>query len=983
MTDATEFYSETDPEDEQGPQAVWHAIASGGWASLRDVQRLCRWVGMSEAAEGEMEGKEDYVAWLEGRAEWLEDCFAREARSYAVAVEASAAAVAVLYACLQKGEWHYLHEDTWRVLPISEADVVAIERAYHSRARCYRTADIALRTFNPTGEVHTFDFEEMTLSNELTMRPRAIRRWLAVVESPHAVGEGQCLGWQYNWRGRWEPFGVLDATMIEGAFESRDSKPDQIWETRSVGQNTFNARGALFTFDFQTMTLTDEEHKIPRMIRRCEEDIVQIEAIPPTAAPSADANWQYVNEEEGSWWPFSEADVAILEHAYQGPDKVVRSRLLGMDTFNDAGDLYTVDLMAMRATNEFTARPHMIRRRGYDVPQCPPAVIEAVLSVPAGYMWVWEYVASSGHWTEFSEVDATIIQRLVCDNQPTNFIGAESFNRAGQCFTFDFDLMILSNEEYGRPRAIRRRMRPIQDPHAPPPRVPSPTSPLAATHSHVQAQHTRPPPPPTPAVLPPQHTSPPAAACQRNDFSAMYDFLSRGENTGLSAKEEGTLGVFVREETTGEVSWCDVHANATVGDLLVKVMQRERCRGYLKFQGWRMDIYMPLADSGLSQEVTLSFMPLRLSRERKAKLAYDLREAISSHDLERAAALLAEGAEPDLSDGLYAPPLFLAAENGELDMMQLLLHAGADINLAHRRITSTWTVLHEAAYWGRTSVVNFLCKRRGIAPNHKDSEGWTALHYAVKQCHVGVTQTLCDPEHGALIDEETKDGYTPWGLTETGYGDPPTREALRAARYRVRRDGECTQGRTPLHVAAGNGRRGEIDAVCLRDASVPDKYGNVPMHIAVWSGHADIVALLCTKSETPLDVRNEEGYTPLHLAAERGYVQIVAALCRHGAEVNRKDATGRTALDMVGDDDTAAHADDDKATTIQSVLKRFGGKHRSELKGDEEYLAAGRSGVEPLRPLRFGAAVFGTRRHCKEAMQRGFAVTPSPDSVVF
>ena len=111
---------------------------------------------------------------------------------------------------------------------------------------------------------------------------------------------------------------------------------------------------------------------------------------------------------------------------------------------------------------------------------------------------------------------------------------------------------------------------------------------------------------------------------------------------------------------------------------------------------------------------------------------YRLREAVLLNDVELARARLDEGADVDTGEGTYHGPLLkIAAELGYLEIVDLLLDRGADIeatdDLGQRALLS-------AARFGRTEVVRRLLDR-GANINAVDWSGQSALSNSAVEGH--------------------------------------------------------------------------------------------------------------------------------------------------------------------------------------------------------------------------------------------------------
>uniref|UniRef100_A0A672PX48 Poly [ADP-ribose] polymerase n=1 Tax=Sinocyclocheilus grahami TaxID=75366 RepID=A0A672PX48_SINGR len=110
-----------------------------------------------------------------------------------------------------------------------------------------------------------------------------------------------------------------------------------------------------------------------------------------------------------------------------------------------------------------------------------------------------------------------------------------------------------------------------------------------------------------------------------------------------------------------------------------------------------------------------------------------------------------------------------------------------------------------------------------------------------------------------------------------------------------------TAGRksTPLHFAAGFGRRDVVDYLLQHGANVHarDDGGLISLHNACSFGHAEAVNLLLQHG-ADANSRDNWNYTPLHEAAIKGKIDVCIVLLQHGAEPTIRNTDGRTALDL-------------------------------------------------------------------------------------
>ncbi|KAF5842872.1 ankyrin repeat-containing domain protein [Dunaliella salina] len=100
--------------------------------------------------------------------------------------------------------------------------------------------------------------------------------------------------------------------------------------------------------------------------------------------------------------------------------------------------------------------------------------------------------------------------------------------------------------------------------------------------------------------------------------------------------------------------------------------------------------------------------------------------------------------------------LWVAAWRGSLAMVELCIHAGADVNLS--RTKGGYTPLLIATANKHLQVVQALLKR-GASPDASDEAGICPLFVAAGLGRSDIVKELID--HGASIDQQNKEGWTP------------------------------------------------------------------------------------------------------------------------------------------------------------------------------------------------------------------------------
>ncbi|XP_030560606.1 protein fem-1 homolog B isoform X1 [Drosophila novamexicana] len=116
--------------------------------------------------------------------------------------------------------------------------------------------------------------------------------------------------------------------------------------------------------------------------------------------------------------------------------------------------------------------------------------------------------------------------------------------------------------------------------------------------------------------------------------------------------------------------------------------------------------------------------------------------------------LVQAGASINHNTKAQSSPLRAACYEGRLDIVEFLLEHGADVNATNLFNNNTLMI---AAYKGHHLVVNTLLQN-GSRPNDQALCGATALHYAAESGHLDVVIALLD--HGATL-QKNEAGITP------------------------------------------------------------------------------------------------------------------------------------------------------------------------------------------------------------------------------
>ncbi|HEX5865037.1 MAG TPA: ankyrin repeat domain-containing protein [Casimicrobiaceae bacterium] len=315
--------------------------------------------------------------------------------------------------------------------------------------------------------------------------------------------------------------------------------------------------------------------------------------------------------------------------------------------------------------------------------------------------------------------------------------------------------------------------------------------------------------------------------------------------------------------------------------------------------------------------------------------------AVESDDAAAVRNLIARGAPVNARTSIGSTPLLIAAGHGNADIVRLLLEAGADPLVVDRR--GGVSPLHKACQGGSVEVARMLVEAGAYVDAVAPTTGHTPLMDALWFKFPGIVEYLL--EQGAGLNT-----YTHYGFSlrqhfefERNVNIVGRHRLLAAERMLNSRRAEderlvasqrlmaavlardigavrqiiadgvdietrfprvngFNDGHTPLLVASRDGPP-EIVEVLLEagaDVNVVEPvFGAVPLHKAVYNGHAEITRLLAARPGVDLDFQGAtNGYTPLHDALWHGYADCARILIEAGARLDLRGDDGKTPLDI-------------------------------------------------------------------------------------
>lgn len=276
--------------------------------------------------------------------------------------------------------------------------------------------------------------------------------------------------------------------------------------------------------------------------------------------------------------------------------------------------------------------------------------------------------------------------------------------------------------------------------------------------------------------------------------------------------------------------------------------------------------------------------------------------AVENDDLQAVQMLLDAGADVNRAATFDAhsgvTPLHLAAQDGRTDVAAVLLRHGAQRDpRKSTRNRDNITPLHQAVYNSHPDTVAVLLTA-GCDPNVQADNGYAALHYAAQKGSVEMTRALLDTmECDVALTASTREQQDITALhLAVQSGSVEVVLALARAGATVdagKRMGGGMSGVTALHQAVYQ-ERDEIVAALLELGADPGRSMDgwyTPLHVAAEKGCAPIARRLLGATSTSLavDARASLGehadLTPLHVAAQHGHRELIGLLIDAGADV--------------------------------------------------------------------------------------------------
>jgi len=223
------------------------------------------------------------------------------------------------------------------------------------------------------------------------------------------------------------------------------------------------------------------------------------------------------------------------------------------------------------------------------------------------------------------------------------------------------------------------------------------------------------------------------------------------------------------------------------------------------------------------------------------------------------------------SDTCQYYPLHLAVQQGHLEIIDMLLKPGGDVNAQD---IYKMTPLHYAACLGRMDIIETLIAH-GADIHATDKFKRTPLYYGIVYNHAEVIRTfLREGANPIIFDYEGSNNILEYASQDVL---PIMIDAIKDHRMAhalhmqpMRHICDCLPTTIPALLNAHP------------DLATEDIEGNTLMHVTAWNGNTEVIKTLIQQGLNP-NACNMNGATPLHIAAYDNHIELVEFL------VNLKD----------------------------------------------------------------------------------------------
>lgn len=270
-----------------------------------------------------------------------------------------------------------------------------------------------------------------------------------------------------------------------------------------------------------------------------------------------------------------------------------------------------------------------------------------------------------------------------------------------------------------------------------------------------------------------------------------------------------------------------------------------------------------------------------------------LHEAIRHNEMEVIHQLLkSKVIKLDVKNDSGRTPLMVASERDDIDIVKLLIGAGADLNVQiPSGLYKGETALHIATRQNHQEVVQHIIYG-GADLNIKEDGGKTPLMMASERGNLEIAKMLiaAGADVNVQIPGGLYKGQTALHIATRVNKIDVVQELVNAPKINL--NIQDSSGETPLMIASEKGNK-EVTQMLINAGANPNIQkpsglykGQTALHIASRINRIEIVELLVKAPNINLNIQDDTGETPLMIAAEKDNPEVTQILVSSGANPN-------------------------------------------------------------------------------------------------
>jgi len=240
------------------------------------------------------------------------------------------------------------------------------------------------------------------------------------------------------------------------------------------------------------------------------------------------------------------------------------------------------------------------------------------------------------------------------------------------------------------------------------------------------------------------------------------------------------------------------------------------------------------------------------------------------------------GVDVNAGSNYSSNPLYNAVGKGNLELVDLLIRAGADLSYRGGKGDEKFTILINGILSQSAPVVKYLLQK-GVNIDELDDRDFSAIGVAASLSLNDIVKVLVDA--GADINQ--KQGEFKQTLIMLALHDDNTELVKYLINKGVDVKAQAKDGETALYLAASYGNIEAADALLRAGADIDKENSNgfSPLFRAIQKEKTDMALYLISKG-ADVNSRDTRDFTPAYVAAEAGDLVSLKKLAEAGADLN-------------------------------------------------------------------------------------------------